>query len=72
MLRCRAKEEWICHTGGGSRTSQRPTTANQTKQTLTSCGQFGGMEEQGAEGIRQWSRRAGDCIHKDRDRMGGP
>lgn len=80
MLRCRAKEEWICHTGGSSRTSQRPTTANQTKQTLTSCGQFGGMEGQGAEGIRQWSRRPATAsikieiawvVHKKNDRAQG-
>jgi len=37
--------------GGSSRTSQRPTTANQTKQTLTCCGQFGGMEGQGQRGF---------------------
>lgn len=37
--------------GGSSRTSQRPTTANQTKQTLTCYGQFGGMEEQGKRGF---------------------
>lgn len=66
--------------GGSSRTSQRPTMANQTKQTLTCCGQCGGMEGQGQSGIRQWSRRLATAsikieiawvVHKKNDRAQG-
>lgn len=71
MLRCRAKEEWICNTGGVVPAPPRPTTANQTKQTLTCCGQLEGWKGRGREDSSV-EQETGDCIHKDRDRMGGP
>lgn len=59
MLRCRAKEEWICHTGGLFPHLPRPTTANQTKQTLTCCGQLEGWKGRDGEDspVEQEGRR---------------
>lgn len=82
MLRCRAKEEWVCQTGVMFPHLQGPTTAYQTKQTLTCYGQLEGWEgrmmERGDSPV--WDGREATAgikieiawvVHKKNDRAQG-